>query len=265
MYALKALFNNAEESPDFPPYFHLEKEILERITCRGTPRFVESFSLEDVYCIVQEYIPGWPLSYSIDTGCRFSEQEVRDILIKLFAILTELHCPLVKENAVIHRDIRLSNLLLNKGKLYLVDFGLARFLDPLQFPLCHDPVEITSTEKALKYVRPFHSVRMKGQNIPGYETYSLLRGEISPRSDLFGAGVVAVDLFINHVEDETQFELPWEKVLNLSDSFISLIKRLLSRSDGFETSIEALECLESLPGQKHTFFNIIADNIPPIK
>ncbi len=241
------MFNNTEENHDFSPCFQLEKEILERITCKRVPSFIESFSLGDVYCIVQEYIPGWPLSYLIDTGCRFSEQEVRNILVKLFTILTELHCPLAKENAVIHRDIRLSNLLLNKGELYLVDFGLARFFDPLQFSLCHDLAETASSENALKIVSHFHSERMKGQNIPGYETYSQLRGEISPRSDLFGAGVVAVDLFINHVEDETQFELPWEKVLNLSDSFVSFIKRLLSRSDGFETSKEALEYLESLP------------------
>lgn len=239
--------NNAEESPVFPPYFQLEKEILERITCRGVPRFVESFSLGNVYCIVQEFIPGWPLSYFIDTGYRFSEQEVRNILIKLFAILAELHCPLLKDNAVIHRDIRLSNLLLNNGKLFLIDFGLARFLDPLQFPLCHDPVEIVSSENILKCVRPFHSVRMKGQNIPGYETYSLLRREISPSSDFFGAGVVAVDLFTNHVEDEAQFELPWEKVLTLSDSFVSFLKRLLTREGGFETAEDALKYLKSLP------------------
>ncbi|HAU31070.1 MAG: Serine/threonine-protein kinase-like domain protein [Desulfotomaculum sp. 46_296] len=191
------------------------------------------------------YIPGWPLSYLINTCYRFSEQEVRNILVKLFAILDELHCPLVKENAVIHRDIRLSNLLLNNGKLYLVDFGLARFLDPLQFPLCPERVEIVSS---LKYVRSDHSVRMKGQNIPEYKTYSLLRGKISPCSDLFGAGVVAVDLFTNHVEDEAQFKLPWEKVLTLSDPFVSFLIRLLSRSDGFETAKEALGRLESLPG-----------------
>ncbi len=261
MYALKALFNNSEESPDFPPYFLLEKEILERITCRGTPRFVESFSLGDIYCIVQEYIPGWPLSYFIDTGCRFSEQEVRNILKKLFAILAELHCPLAKDNAVIHRDIRLSNLLLNKGNLYLVDFGLARFLDPLQFPLCHDPVEIISSEKALKYVRPVHSFRMKGQNIPGSVTYSLLRKEISPRSDLFGAGVVAVDLFANQVEDEAQFALPWEKVLTLSDSFICFLKKLLGREEEFQTAQEALKRLEFLSDNNICTSQKAAENI----
>jgi len=203
------------------------------------------------------------LSYLIDTGYRFSEQEVRNILGNLFAILIELHCPSVKENAVIHRDIRLSNLLLNNGKLYLVDFGLARFLDPLQFPF-HDQVGTISSEKTLKYARPVHSARKKGQNFPGSETYSLMRKEISPCSDLFGAGVVAVDLFTNHVEDEAQFELPWENVLALSDSFVSFIKKLLSRNDGFATSKEALEYLKNLPGQKHTFLNTIADNISPI-
>ena len=70
--------------------------------------------------------------------------------------------------------------------------------------------------------------------------------------------------FTNHVEDEAQFELPWKKVLFLSDPFFPFTKRLLSRSDGFETSKEALECLKYLPGQKHTFLNTIADKISPI-
>ena len=74
-----------------------------------------------------------------------------------------------------------------------------------------------------------------------------MRTEISPRSDLFGVGIVGVDLFTNFVEDESQFELPWDKVLTMSDSFMFFLKKLLSRKKGFETAEEALNYLESLP------------------
>lgn len=80
------------------------------------------------------------------------------------------------------------------------------------------------------------------RRMPGAHTYQLLRREISPRSDLFGAGVVAVDLFTNWVEDESLFEESWEQVLPLSQPFKIFIRKLLSR-DGFASAAEALACL----------------------
>jgi serine/threonine-protein kinase len=228
--------------------FQLEVEILRRITNPRVPRFVEAFSLGDVHYIVQEFIAGPPLSYLVDNGCRFSEKEVKEILLQLLSILNELHCPSVKENAIVHRDIRLSNLLFRDGNIYLIDFGFARFLDPSQFVFCSDPLEIKSGEGGApdgKLDRKIPGQRIQG--IPGYETYRLLRRENKPRSDLFGVGVIAVDLFINLVEDESQFKLPWDKVLPLSESFVVFLKKLLSRKEGFETAVEALKYLESMP------------------
>ena len=250
MYAVKALLNSSKLFPGSLLSFQLEKEILQRITCKNVPRFIESFSYDEVNCIVQEYIPGWPLSYLIDTGYYFSEKEVKDILRQLLAILKELHCPLAKENAVVHRDIRLSNLLLYNGKLYLVDFGLARFLDPRQFPFCPNSTDNSpagSNLSSLKEDTHYNRGKFFEQKIPGHETYRLMRTEISPRSDLFGVGIVGVDLFTNLVEDESQFELPWDKVLTMSESFMFFLKKLLSRKKGFKTAEEALNYLESLP------------------
>lgn len=240
------MINREDQTPSILP-FKLESEILRRISHPQIPGFVEAFSTDDVHYIVQEYMEGLPLSCLLDNGRRFSEAEVKRILSQLLFILNELHCPPQRENAVVHRDLRLSNLLLKDDKLFLVDFGFARFLDLSQNFSCPDPLENKFDDcsdeglslKQLNELRP-------RKKIPGVETYRLLRREISPRSDLFGAGVVAVDLFTSWVEDESLFNRPWQEVLPLSEPFVYFLQRLLSREDSFQTAAEALEYLGSV-------------------
>ncbi len=225
----------------------MESEIIRRVTHQQIPGFVEAFSTGGIYYIVQEFIEGLPLSCLLDNGCRFSEAEVKRIISQLLSILSDLHCPPQRENAVVHRDLRLSNLLLKDDKLFLIDFGFARFLDPPQNFSCPDPLENKfgdCSDQGLS-LKQLNELRPR-KKVPGVETYRLLRREISPRSDLFGVGVVAVDLFTSWVEDEALFNRPWQEVLPLSEPFMCFLQRLLSREDSFQTAEEALEYLGSL-------------------
>lgn len=55
-------------------------------------------------------------------GKRFSESEVKNLVLQLLKGVEHLH-----EHWIIHRDIKMSNLLYtNTGRLKLADFGLAR-------------------------------------------------------------------------------------------------------------------------------------------
>ncbi|WP_027364524.1 protein kinase domain-containing protein [Desulfotruncus alcoholivorax] len=233
LYAIKALINKAEDVELFLAH-KLEADILSRLNHPRIPGFVNAFTYNDVHYIIQEYIEGLPLSYYIHNGCRFDEGEVKPILFQLLSILDYLHCPSQKENAVVHRDLRLSNILLNSSKIYLLDFGLARYLDPAKFPYVPDPVSGNNSECLNSPASP---------RIPGAETYRLLRRDISPKSDLFGVGVVGVDLFTNLVENPN-LNAPWQKVLPLSIDFINFLKKLLSQKNNFKSASEAMMHLE---------------------
>lgn len=227
--------------------FQLEAEILSRIAHPQIPGMVESFSSGHEHYIVQEFIEGLPLSYLVDAGYRFGEAEVKGIVWQLLSILNDLHYPPQKENAIVHRDLRLSNLLYQNGRLFLIDFGFARFLDPSQFAFCPDPPGSEYESSSVPAVElPNREEELHAPKKPGVETYRLLRREVSPRSDLFGVGVIAVDLFTNWVEDESLFKKPWEEVLPHSKPFVVFLQKLLSRENGFETAAKALEYLESI-------------------
>ncbi len=76
---------------------------------------------------------------------------------------------------------------------------------------------------------------------PGTRTYALLRKEVSPRSDLFGTGVIGLDLFTNWIEDETLFQKSWREILPASNTYKDLIKTLLNQGT---QSISAADVLK---------------------
>lgn len=55
-------------------------------------------------------------------------EEFFEVGIKLIKIIRYFH-----ENGVVHREIRISNVLIDKCEVYLIDFGLARWIDSNQY------------------------------------------------------------------------------------------------------------------------------------
>jgi serine/threonine protein kinase len=220
-YALKALAPDREENDS-----DLESHILSHLNHPGIPRFIEAFSHDGVDYLVQEFMSGYPLSYYIVNGKRFTEEETKQILFQLLEILTYLHEPEETRLAVIHRDLRLSNLFWFENKVYLIDFGCARYFD--------GKTEQPASEPDIA------DKKMNGRR-PATQTYTLFRKEVSPRSDLFGAGVVGLDLFTNWIEDEALFQKPWQEILPASDNFKALMEILLNQGTQSISAVDVLK------------------------
>ena len=116
-------FRFATENADWSGYKAVEREIqvLKNLDHPGIPRYLDSFDSGDGICLVQEYKSAQPLS----GAGSFTAVEVKNIAVQVLAVLVylqQLHPP------IIHRDLKPENILIDQElKVYLVDFGIAKF------------------------------------------------------------------------------------------------------------------------------------------
>lgn len=200
-----------------------EAEILRRIRHPGIPTWIDFFDWESVHCLVQEYVPGNALAELVNNGRRFHEYEVQNILLELLRILRFLHTPSIEKPTIFHRDLRLSNLILADNALSLLDFGLAHRAG-------------NDGDKA------FLSRLSRTQQGPvPLSSYAMKRNDFSVQSDLFGAGVVAVDLFTNSAIPDTSKS--WDRRIAITLPFKAFIRRLLGVEGKFMSSTEAYQYL----------------------
>lgn len=101
-----------------------EEEILKNLKTYNIPRYIETIN-EDFYGYILEYIEGKTMEEIIfKDKYVFDKLEIFSIGNKIINIIKYLH-----ENKIVHRDIRIPNIIFRDGEIYLLDFGLARYIN----------------------------------------------------------------------------------------------------------------------------------------
>jgi len=122
---------------------------------------------KDVTYIVMQYIEGQSLQALIDSGKRFSSQEIIEIMRPIGHSLDYAHA-----NGIIHRDIKPANIMIDaSGKPFLADFGVARIETSTM-------TQAGTTVGTLSYMSP---EQVQGQTVDG-------------RADIFALGVILYEL-----------------------------------------------------------------------
>jgi serine/threonine protein kinase len=122
--ALKRIILHNEKQDGFPLTSLREISALRRCNHPNIVRLLDVVvgSKRDGVFLVFEYCEHDLSSLMKHVSKPFSEAEVKCLTMQLLSALEFLH-----ENWIIHRDVKLSNLLYdNQGVLKLADFGLAR-------------------------------------------------------------------------------------------------------------------------------------------
>jgi len=96
-----------------------EIQALRELRHPRIPALVEAFQTDDGFCLVQEYVP-YP---ALSSRTSFDLDELRAIAASVLDILEYLQG---RVPPVFHRDVKPANILIDGGKAFLVDFGLAR-------------------------------------------------------------------------------------------------------------------------------------------
>lgn len=106
-----------------------EAVILSKLKDTRIPELLGVINQKSFYGYVLEFKPGNTVKDLLfKHQHRFSDEEFYYIGLRLINIIEHLH-----ENGIVHRDIRIPNVLVDKENVYLIDFGLARFADDNEY------------------------------------------------------------------------------------------------------------------------------------
>ncbi|KMT21872.1 serine/threonine protein kinase [Clostridium cylindrosporum] len=120
-YILKELKRKyLKKKPNTVPH---EREILMSLGHPNIPKLVDFIKSPKIYGYILEYIEGKTAEDIIfGDNQKFSYSEIYNIGLKLLSILEYVH-----GKNIVHRDIRIPNVIINGEDVYLIDFGLARY------------------------------------------------------------------------------------------------------------------------------------------
>jgi len=223
--ALKEMLS--EEDSDFEylkKRFLYEAKLLADLRHNGIPRVTDYFTQNNRYYLVMDYLEGRDLFSYIDeerqaTG--IEEEQAVKWAKEICSILIYLHGQ--KPHPVLHRDLKPSNIFLcNDKRLMLIDFGLARTVNP-----------DSCTEKSLV-------------GTLGYAPMEQYQGHPEPRSDIYSLGAVMHFLLTAIQPAPFKFE-PLRSVRpDVSEWLENIIKKALSikPENRFSSALEFKEVLE---------------------
>lgn len=102
-----------------------EVEILRKLNCPFCADIYETFEDNEYFDIVMEYAENGSLYDRITKYGPLCEIDASNIMCELLFVLYTVH-----EDGVLHRDLKLENILLDKyNNLRLIDFGMGKVID----------------------------------------------------------------------------------------------------------------------------------------
>lgn len=195
------------------------------------PQLLAFFEEGQEFYLIQQFIPGTPLSQTITLGRQLPEVTVIGILVELLTILNFVH-----HHQVIHRDIKPSNIIQrsNDQRLVLIDFGAVKALERLPDP--DEPSDLTV-----------------GIGTQGYMAPEQQLGNPRPSSDLYGVGILAIQALTGLparqlLPDPNTNTIAWEPYATVSRPLMAIVNRLTAHNykQRYQTATEALTALQDL-------------------
>lgn len=135
------------------------------------PALLAYFKAERYYYLVYEYVEGKPITNSLNASKIWSETKVRNFLTNTLSILEFIH-----QHNIVHRNLNPDNLIEQPdGKIIAIDFATVK--------------EINHQGNSSLSQNSF------AQGMKGYIPAEQLMGMITPSSDIYAVGKIAIHAF----------------------------------------------------------------------
>ncbi|EIT85693.1 protein kinase domain protein [Fictibacillus macauensis ZFHKF-1] len=195
--------------------FHQEYETLRSLPQSPSfPSVHGEYYCDDGYFLIMDFMEGTTFEDLVfRDGMIYSEEDTVKLLNKLLSLTDLFH-----NEGIVHRDLRLPNILYHNHRLSIIDFGLA-----------------TSVSKASTKFSKKHPMRT--QDIT---------------SDFYNLGHFSLFLLYSNYEPTSQLERSWEEELTLTPLVHQMIRRLLQIDAPYRTSQELRNDIARYDSKKTT-------------
>lgn len=224
--ALKTIKEKISKNHDYLTVFKQEFEIMTRLKHPNLIN-VYNFGFDDqrvCYYITMEYLKGLTLKHMLTSFLPIEKQNAIDIVVKLCRGLEFIH-----SRNIVSRDIKPSNISIDKDKVKLMDFGISDLGE----------VDQNKIKGSLLYIAP-----------------EILLGEADHRIDIYSLGIVFLQMLtgrilyqetkatsiLNIIKDEHLFSYNQDLALdNIQDD---KIKAIISRMIAYNKNERYYSCSE---------------------
>lgn len=214
--------------------FEREAEYLYRLgnSHNQIPKLFAHFEEHGEFFLVEELVEGHSLVEEVPIGQRLSETAVIALLIEILEVLAYVH-----QNNVIHRDIKLANLMRRHRdrQIVLIDFGAVKDVSAL----ATDPQGHTNVTVSI--------------GSPGYMPSEQAMGKPRLSSDVYAVGMIGVQALSGIAPDSLQEdpntgEILWRRHVQISPEFAEVLQKMIYYhfNQRYKSAIEALQAMRSL-------------------
>ncbi|SEJ29307.1 serine/threonine protein kinase [Bhargavaea ginsengi] len=190
--------------------FQNEMEIMKQLSHPNMPAFIEDFSDDDQHLYyVMTFIEAENMEEQIFTRQQsFSEEASLLVVEQLLQMVQYLHA-----KGIYHQDLRIPNILINDGELYLIDFGLS---------VCESEVSQATSQSDL--CKRIEQLRLQ---------------------DYYDLGEILLYLLYTTYTPTNKKALPWTEELTINHETVHLLKRLLGITDPYTNISEIAADLQN--------------------
>ncbi|WP_442599746.1 serine/threonine protein kinase [Neobacillus sp. D3-1R] len=188
-----------------------EAKILNSLNHPAIPELLNLFEEANRYYLIMEYMEGKNVEEIIFyERVKYDEKESFETLLEVLRVIRSLH-----ENGIVHRDLRLPNILIQDKKVSVIDLGLAVWIHEKE-PI---PLEALPLEKRM------------------YR-------EISFKSDFYALGHFVLFLLYSNYQVHSSKKNSWEEELSIHENSKHIIRRMLKLDSSYENVDEIITDVE---------------------